>query len=103
MAAVHGTELSKVIVDGGESAKSLNRPGIARLLASGPRWREGRHRGQAGPAHAQRQGPVRTAGEVSSATACPSIPARALAAGPEDHDRLEPIERMRDDGCDPAS
>jgi site-specific DNA recombinase len=33
MATVHGTELSEVIVDGGESAKSLNRPGIARLLA----------------------------------------------------------------------
>jgi site-specific DNA recombinase len=33
MAIVHGTELSEVIVDGGESAKSLNRPGIARLLA----------------------------------------------------------------------
>jgi site-specific DNA recombinase len=33
MATVHGAELSEVIVDGGESAKSLNRPGIARLLA----------------------------------------------------------------------
>jgi site-specific DNA recombinase len=33
MATVHGTELAKVIVDGGESAKSLNRPGIAKLLA----------------------------------------------------------------------
>jgi site-specific DNA recombinase len=33
MAVVHGTELAEVIVDGGESAKSLNRPGIARLLA----------------------------------------------------------------------
>jgi DNA invertase Pin-like site-specific DNA recombinase len=33
MATVHGTELAEVIVDGGESAKSLNRPGIARLLA----------------------------------------------------------------------
>ena len=32
MATVHGTELSEVIVDGGESAKSLNRPGMARLL-----------------------------------------------------------------------
>lgn len=33
MAVVHGAELAEVIVDGGESAKSLNRPGIARLLA----------------------------------------------------------------------
>jgi predicted site-specific integrase-resolvase len=33
MATLHGTELSEVIVDGGESAKGLNRPGIARLLA----------------------------------------------------------------------
>src|SRR5580704_4085329 len=33
MAIVHGTELAEVIVDGGESAKTLNRPGIARLLA----------------------------------------------------------------------
>ncbi len=33
MATVHGTELAEVIVDGGESAKSLNRPGMARLLA----------------------------------------------------------------------
>ena len=33
MAVVHSAELAEVIVDGGESAKSLNRPGIARLLA----------------------------------------------------------------------
>ncbi len=33
MAVVHGAELLDVIVDGGESAKSLNRPGMARLLA----------------------------------------------------------------------
>jgi site-specific DNA recombinase len=33
MATVHGTDLSEMIVDGGESAKSLNRPGISRLLA----------------------------------------------------------------------
>src|ERR1700740_2664269 len=33
MAVVHGTELAEIIVDGGESAKSLNRPGMARLLA----------------------------------------------------------------------
>jgi site-specific DNA recombinase len=33
MATVHGTGLAEVIVDGGESAKSLNRPGMARLLA----------------------------------------------------------------------
>ena len=33
MAVVHSAELVDVIVDGGESAKSLNRPGMARLLA----------------------------------------------------------------------
>lgn len=33
MAVVQGAELSEVIIDAGESAKSLNRPGMARLLA----------------------------------------------------------------------
>jgi len=33
MAVVHSAELLDIIVDGGESAKSLNRPGMARLLA----------------------------------------------------------------------
>jgi len=33
MAVVHNAELIGIIVDGGESAKSLNRPGMARLLA----------------------------------------------------------------------
>ena len=33
MAVVQGAELIDVIIDGGESAKSLNRPGMARLLA----------------------------------------------------------------------
>jgi DNA invertase Pin-like site-specific DNA recombinase len=33
MAVVHGAELIDIIVDGGESAKSLNRPGMAKLLA----------------------------------------------------------------------
>jgi site-specific DNA recombinase len=33
MAVVHGTALADVIVDAGESAKSLNRPGLAWLLA----------------------------------------------------------------------
>jgi len=33
MAVVHNAELLDIIVDGGESAKSLNRPGMARLLA----------------------------------------------------------------------
>jgi site-specific DNA recombinase len=32
MATVQGVELREVIVDGGESAKSLNRPGLQRLL-----------------------------------------------------------------------
>src|SRR5579864_1375180 len=33
MPVVHNAELIDIIVDGGESAKSLNRPGMARLLA----------------------------------------------------------------------
>lgn len=33
MAVVHSAQLLDTIVDGGESAKSLNRPGMARLLA----------------------------------------------------------------------
>ncbi len=33
MALVQGVELSEIIVEGGESAKSLNRPGMTRLLA----------------------------------------------------------------------
>src|SRR6201997_3650156 len=33
MAVVHNAELLDIIVDGGESAKSLNRPGMAKLLA----------------------------------------------------------------------
>ena len=33
MAVVRGGELGEVIVDGGESAKDLNRPGVAKLLA----------------------------------------------------------------------
>jgi len=33
MAVVHSVALAEIIVDGGESAKSLNRPGMARLLA----------------------------------------------------------------------
>ena len=33
MTVVHNAELVDIIVDGGESAKSLNRPGMARLLA----------------------------------------------------------------------
>src|SRR5436190_17531944 len=33
MATIHSAELLDVIVDGGESAKSLNRPGLQRLLA----------------------------------------------------------------------
>src|SRR5260370_26245920 len=33
MAVVHHAELSDIIVDGGDSAKSLTRPGMARLLS----------------------------------------------------------------------
>jgi DNA invertase Pin-like site-specific DNA recombinase len=37
MATVQGAELEDAIVDGGESAKSLNRPGLQRLLGPGAR------------------------------------------------------------------
>jgi site-specific DNA recombinase len=33
MATVQGAEIAELIVDGGESAKDLNRPGMERLLA----------------------------------------------------------------------
>ena len=33
MATIHSADLLEVIVDGAESAKSLNRPGLQRLLA----------------------------------------------------------------------
>ena len=33
MATVQGADLAEVIVDGGESAKSLNRPGLQKLMA----------------------------------------------------------------------
>jgi DNA invertase Pin-like site-specific DNA recombinase len=33
MSVVHSAELLEIIVDGGESAKSLQRPGMERLLA----------------------------------------------------------------------
>lgn len=33
MATIHGAELLDVIVDGGESAKSMNRPGLKRVLS----------------------------------------------------------------------
>jgi DNA invertase Pin-like site-specific DNA recombinase len=33
MATVQGTDLTEVIVDGGESAKSMNRPGMQKVLA----------------------------------------------------------------------
>src|SRR5580698_5762725 len=33
MATVQGADLVEVVVDGGESAKSLNRPGLQRILA----------------------------------------------------------------------
>ncbi len=33
MAVVQGTEMAEVIIDAGEFAKSLNRPGMARLMS----------------------------------------------------------------------
>jgi hypothetical protein len=35
MAMVQGAELAEIIIDAGESAKSLNRPGMARLSLTG--------------------------------------------------------------------
>jgi hypothetical protein len=35
IALVQGAELSEIIVESGESAKGLNRPGMAKLLAMG--------------------------------------------------------------------
>jgi DNA invertase Pin-like site-specific DNA recombinase len=65
MATVRGDELEEVIVDGGESAKDLNRTGVQRLLELVENGKIGRgHRGQARPAHPQRQGPVPDAGAV---------------------------------------
>jgi hypothetical protein len=34
MAVVQGADLTELVIDTGESAKSLNRPGMARLLVS---------------------------------------------------------------------
>jgi site-specific DNA recombinase len=52
MALVQGAELSEIIVESGESAKSLNRPGMTKLLALVDAGKgEVGHRGQAGPPH----------------------------------------------------
>ena len=58
MAVVQGADLAEVIIDAGESAKSLNRPGMERLLSLVDAGAcEHRHHRQAGPAHPLRQGP----------------------------------------------
>src|ERR1700686_4379208 len=50
MALVQGAELSEIIVESGESAKSLNRPGMAKLLAMVEAGKvKAVIRGQAGP------------------------------------------------------
>ncbi len=54
MATVQGAELLDVIVDGGESAKSLNRPGLKRLLELMNRRSGGDYHREARPAHTQR-------------------------------------------------
>src|SRR5580700_11016853 len=56
MAVVHNAELLDIIVDGGESAKSLNRPGMVRLLAlvDAKKVQTGHHR-EARPAHPERE------------------------------------------------
>jgi hypothetical protein len=68
MALVQGAELSEIIVESGESAKSLNRPGMTRLLVIVEGGKvKGRHRCQAGSAHTQREGSVRASGAPRAA------------------------------------
>ena len=68
MAAVQGAELIDVIVDGGESAKSLNRPGLQRFARTSEQRKSGDgHRREAQPADPQRQGPVWAYGTVREA------------------------------------
>ncbi len=65
MAVVHGAELIDVIVDGGESAKSLQRPGMERLLTLvDARKVQSRDRRQARPAHQEREGFVHAPGTL---------------------------------------
>ena len=99
MAVVHNAELLDIIVDGGESAKSLKRPGMARLLAlvdagEGP----DRHRRQARPAHQEREGFVHPAGAVRAPRRSPDLGGRIpghwlgrRAPGAEHHDGGEPM------------
>jgi len=62
MATVQSAELLEVIFDGGESAKSLNRPGRQRLLALIKRRQSpSGHRRQARSADPQCQRPLLTA------------------------------------------
>src|ERR1700675_1864730 len=68
MALVQGAELSEIIVESGESAKILNRPGMAKPTGDGRGGPgKGRHCGQAGSAHPQREGPVRAVGTLRAA------------------------------------
>ena len=65
MAVVHNAELLDIIVDGGESAKSLNRPGMARLLALVDAGEVAdRHHREARPAHQEREGFVHAVGAL---------------------------------------
>lgn len=65
MAVVRGGELGEVIVDGGESAKDLNRPGVKRLLALVEAGKvDAVIVAKLDSAQAQRQGPMRAAGTV---------------------------------------
>ena len=68
MAVVHNAELIDIIVDGGESAKSLQCPGHGSPTCA--RWRRncpGSIRRQVGSANAQREGFVRTVGALRAA------------------------------------
>ena len=68
MATLHGAELLEVIVDGRESAKNLNRPGLQRLLNfGGQRQSRGGDYCQTRPAHAVREGPLQPAGNLREA------------------------------------
>jgi len=82
MATVQGAELLEVIVDGGESAKSLNRPGLQRLPSLVNRRKgAGHHRREARPAHPQRQGPVRVAGAIRETQSSAVSVAESLDTG----------------------
>jgi len=57
MAVIQQADLVDIVVDAGESAKNLQRPGIARVLALVNAGGEHRHCCQAGPPDPEHPGP----------------------------------------------